>query len=312
MLARPLPKPGKPYSGDPTTSELLTAQVLDVDVVCQLGEGPTWDAARQRAHFVDIDGGTLWELALGPDRTTATQVHSCLPPLGAAVHALSGGFLLATKRMLRQVDELGVTQAEFELVADSIDSRLNDGACDPAGRYLVGSLALDGRTGQERLWRLEQSGSVTVVDDDLTLSNGLGWSPDGGTFYNIDSVPGLVWVRDYDADNGRIGRRHRLLQITDATPDGMTVDGAGNLWIAIWSGAEVRAFTPKGELVEVVRISAPLITSCAFVGPELTTLLITSAGKEADGVEQTKDGGRVFTVEPGVRGRPTTSWKPVG
>lgn len=291
---------------------MLTAQVLDADLVCQLGEGPTWDAVRQRAHFVDIDRGALWELVLGPGLTTTTLIHSCHPPLGAAVHAVTGGFLLATERTLRHVDESGVTQAEFELVPESADSRLNDGACDPAGRYLVGSLALDGRTSQERLWRLEESGALTVVDDDLTLSNGLGWSPDGGTFYTVDSVPGVVWGRDYDVDSGRTGPRHRVLEITDATPDGMTVDAEGNLWIAIWSAAEVRAFTPKGELVEIVMISAPLTTSCAFVGSELTTLLITTAGKEADGVLQTKQGGRVFSVEPGVRGRPTTGWNPVG
>ena len=240
----------------------------------------------------------------------ATPVYRCDTTLGAAVHAVGGGFLLAAGGALRHVDAAGRLLREVPLVPDGVDSRLNDGGTDPAGRYVVGSLSLDRRSGQERLWRLEHDGEVTVLDDDLTLSNGLGWSPDGGTFYSVDSVPGTVWGRNYDCESGRVGRRHRLFDIGDGTPDGLTVDADGNLWVAIWSRGECRCYTAAGEVIEVVTVGAPLATSCAFVNADLSTLLVTTAGKEVEGVHQTGEAGRPFVVDLPVTGQTTVPWKP--
>jgi sugar lactone lactonase YvrE len=287
-----------------------SATPLAVDVVCALGEGPTWDADRRVAHLVDIVGGTLWELSLGP-RPVATEVLRVDGELGAAVHAEGGGFLLAAGGGLRHVGSDLATRHQVDLVPASVRSRLNDGATDPAGRFLVGSLALDGRRGGERLWRLEHDGTVTVLDDDLDLSNGLGWSPDGGTLYSVDSTPGTVWARTYDVDTGRTGNRRRLLTVEDGTPDGLTVDAEGNLWIAIWGRGEVRGFSASGAPLEAIAVDAPPTTSCAFVGADLDTLLITTAAMAEPGVDQTRDGGRLFSLDRGVRGRPTTAWRPV-
>lgn len=176
---------------------------------------------------------------------------------------------------------------------------------------VAGSLAQDGRRGQERLWRLEHDGTVTVMDDDLNLSNGLAWSPDGSLFYSVDSVPGTVWVRDYDPDTGATGRRRSLIEVRDGIPDGLTVDADGNLWVALWGPGEVRCYTPQGQLIQALHTGAPLTTSCAFVGPDLDLLLITSAGKAEDSVRQTDRGGAVLVARPGVTGRPTTAWQPL-
>jgi sugar lactone lactonase YvrE len=187
-------------------------------------------------------------------------------------------------------------------------SRLNDGAVDPAGRFLIGSLAQDQRQGEEVLVRLEADRSLTVLDGDLNLSNGMDWSRDG-QFYSIDTVPGVVRVRDYEP----LGPRRDLIRITDGDPDGMCVDAAGNLWIAIWGGARVECRSPAGDLLAVVETSAPNTTSVAFAGPRLDVLVITSAteGLDAPALADAPNSGRLFTAEVGVTGRPTPYWKPV-
>jgi sugar lactone lactonase YvrE len=281
------------------------------DIRCALGEGPTWDAAHGVARWVDIDGGHLWQAPVAANGVgRAGRILDCGPTLGAAVHTEDGGLLLARTHRLEHRDATGATVDAVRLIPEGVASRLNDGACDPAGRYLVGSLAQDGRRGQERLWRLEHDGTVTVLDDDLNLSNGLAWSPDGSLFYSVDSVPGTVWVRDYDPDTRATGRQRSLIEIRDGVPDGLTVDAEGNLWVALWGPGEVRCYTPQGRLAHVLHTGAPLTTSCAFAGPDLDLLIITSASKAEDGVRQTDRGGAVLVARPGVTGKPTTAWQP--
>jgi sugar lactone lactonase YvrE len=287
-----------------------TATALPVDLRLTLGEGPSWDADQRLVRVVDIDAGALWAVSLDEERVT--EVLRCGTTLGAAATSDDGGFLLAAGRALRHVDAAGSTVQEITLVPAAVGSRLNDGAVDPHGRYVVGSLATDGRRGEERLWRLEHDGTVTVLDDVLTLSNGLGWSPDGGTFYNIDSEPGTVWRRDYDPSSGSVGDREVLIEIRDGTPDGMTVDADGNLWVAIWGAGEVRAHSPAGDMIDVVSVPAPLSTSCAFVGPELRTMVVTTAHREVPGITPSPEAGRLFTADMPVAGLPGRMWRPVG
>jgi len=318
-----------------------TEPVPLTDVRCALGEGPTWDPTTGLVRWVDIDAGHVWAAPLLADETLAghslpdeawpdeasprdetprglgmhlgpaTLVHDAGPLLGAATPVVDGGLLLARTRHLEHVDAAGRVVGRLELIPAGVASRLNDAAADPAGRSLVGSMAMDHRTGGERLWRLEDDGALTVLDDDLTLSNGLGWSPDGSLLYTVDSIPGTLYVRDYDPVTGRVGRRHVLLEVRDATPDGLTVDADGNIWLALWGGGAVRCLAPDGRVLDEVRTGAPLTTSCAFVGPDLDVLVVTSAGREESGVTQTEVAGRLLGLRPGVVGRSTTPWRPV-
>jgi sugar lactone lactonase YvrE len=288
-----------------------TAFTVVAEARCSLGEGPTWDDARGVVRWVDIDHGHLWEAPLTGDHLgPARIVVDCGAYLGAAVHAEDGGLLLARTGHLEHRDASGTTVGCAALIPDGVASRLNDGACDPAGRYLVGSLAQDGRTGAERLWRLEHDGTVTVLDEDLTLSNGMGWSPDGSLMYQIDTVPGTLYVRDYDVETGAAGRRRVLVEIRDASPDGLTVDARGHVWVAIWGAGEVRRYSPTGDLLETLRTGAPLTTSCQFAGPALDLLVVTTAGKAENGVTQTERGGTVLALRSGAVGQPTTPWRP--
>lgn len=178
------------------------------------------------------------------------------------------------------------------------------------GRFLVGSLALDDRERDEVLVRIESSGLVTTLDDDLTLSNGLAFSVTGDRFYSIDTTPGIVWVRDYDTGTGAFGDRREFLTISDGSPDGLCADADGNLWIAIWGGGQVRCFSPAGDQLATIEVAAPNVTSVAFIGTDLDILLITTAAEEltASQLEQFPDSGRLFTCRVGVRGLPVPYW----
>jgi sugar lactone lactonase YvrE len=266
-----------------------------------LGEGPVWDPLRDRLLWVDIIGRKVLAARLEPFEVTG--IWSFDGMVGAVAASAEGDLIVAEQETLTRLGASGARTPLARVLAEGSGSRLNDGAVDPAGRFVVGGLSLVDETGSrsERLVRFED-GRITVLDDDLTLSNGLGWSPDGRVLYSIDSVPGVVYARDYPA-----GPRRELFRIDDGLPDGMCVDRDGNLWIAIWGGARVERRTPAGELLAVVETGAEHTTSVAFAGPGLDVLVITSATQGLDRVSA--NDGRVLTARVGTAGLPTPYWK---
>jgi sugar lactone lactonase YvrE len=261
------------------------------DDVYGLGEGPLWDAARQRMLWVDINSGHVHSGEWRGGKVLPRERFEFPGTVGAVVCSATGELLVAGQRELWTVAGDGTKSRGLQLIPDQMVSRLNDGGCDPAGRFLVGSMALDEREGEESLVRVEGS-SVTIIDDDLSLSNGLAWSPDGRWLYSIDTTSGLVWIRDYEI----LGPREEFLRITEGSPDGLCVDVDGNLWIAIWSAGQVRGFTPDGEQFATIEVAAPNTTSAAFIGPDLDTLLITTSD------------GPLFACDLGVCGLPVPVW----
>ena len=143
-----------------------------------------------------------------------------------------------------------------DLFAGHPDDRWNDGTCDARGRFLVGTVSLD-RSSPLPAAAPVDGDTATVLDDDLGLSNGLAFSPDGSLLYSVDSLPGRrVWVRDYDQDSGATGPRRLALELSDAVPDGLCVDTSGNLWLAAWSRGQVRCYSPAGDLLDVIELPA--------------------------------------------------------
>jgi len=278
--------------------------------ICTLGEGPVWDAARERVLFVDIDAGTVHEGRLAGDRVEVTATRSFDETVGAVAVSADGDLLVAGARALIAVTGDDVRREVGPAVVPAgARRRLNDGACDPAGRFLVGSMALDDAQGRDVLVRLDGD-ALTVLDDDLTLSNGLAWSPDGRLLYSTDSTPRVVWVRDYDVATGAVGPRREWLRLRDGTPDGMCADAEGHLWIAVWGAGQVRRYDPAARLVAVVDVPAPHTSCAAFVGPRLDRLLITTATSQlrAEQLADHPDSGRLFLAGVGVTGLPTTPW----
>ncbi|WP_433432357.1 SMP-30/gluconolactonase/LRE family protein [Nonomuraea sp. CA-141351] len=282
--------------------------------VYALGEGPVWDTARQRLLWVDIVTGTVYEglLDAATGSVAATGRHVFDGTVGAVAVAADGDLIVAEQATLTRLGTDGSRTELARVLPQGMRSRLNDGAVDPAGRFLIGSLAKDDRGGQEMLARLDETG-VTYLDTDLVLSNGLAWSPAGDRLYSVDTLPGTVWVRDYDPDSGKAGPRREAFTITDGKPDGMCADTDGNLWIANWGRGRVECRTPAGGLLATVETGAPHTSSAAFAGPDLDILVITTAtqGLTDQDLAAHPDSGRLFTARVGVRGLPTPYWTPL-
>jgi len=275
-----------------------------------LAEGPVWDARRERVIWVDINAGAVHFGRLRGDTVSTDGQITLDGTVGAAVVSRRGELLLAGTRHLHTVALDGTVTRGTELIPAGKASRLNDGGCDPSGRFLVGSMALDDRRHEESLARIEPAGRITVIDDDLSLSNGLAFSADGALLYSVDTTPGTVWSRSHDPATGRFGPRGAFLHISDGSPDGLCLDAEGNLWIAIWGAGEVRCFTPSGAHIATVEVAAPHTSSVAFVGPGLDTLLITTASEQLSAARLARhpDSGRLFTARVGVAGLPVPYW----
>lgn len=278
-----------------------------------LAEGPVWDPIRERLLWVDIREGAVLVGRLRDDGTIDREQRVATPAMvGAVAVSQQGDWILAGQREILTRTAAGELAAGPTLLPAESGRRLNDGKVDPAGRFVVGTLLIDeSPTETQQLIRVQPDGGLEVLDDDLTLSNGLGWSPDGRLLYSIDTGPRVVNVREYDAVTGAVGPRRVLITTEEGRyPDGMCVDAEGFLWIAIWGGGEVRRYSPDGELDRTIDVPAPHTTCVAFAGPDLATLVITTARKDL-GPQQLADfplSGRLFTVDVGVRGAPVTLW----
>jgi sugar lactone lactonase YvrE len=277
-----------------------------------LAEGPVWDAVRSRLLWVDILEGEVMEGTLEGTSITITDRHCFDEMIGAVVVAEDGSLLVAAQECLVAIGTDGSRRIGPRIIPAGARRRLNDGATDPAGRFLVGTLSLEGPSSSksEILVRLEPDGRVTQLDSDLRVSNGIAWSADGTLLYSIDTRRKLVFVRNYDASTGNIGERRIHLEITDGFPDGMAIDAADHLLVAIWGAGEVRRFAPDGRHTDTLAVPAPHTSSVAFAGDDLSTLVITSGRTRLDDIalRAAPDSGRLFVTRTDVPGAPLAPW----
>ena len=278
-----------------------------------LAEGPVWVADKSEILWVDIESGTVFFGRINGSLVEQTHQFDFDGRVGAAVPGDDGSLLVATRDRLVVIKADGSRIEGPIIVAEGSVSRSNDGACDPAGRFLVGTYASDDGTGEEALYRWEKNGELTVIDEDLDLSNGIAWSPDGTLMYSTDTVPGTIWVRDYDPASGAHGARRQFVHIVGGYPDGICVDALGHVWVAIWGEGEVRSFDIAGVPGNTVCVPVPHVSSVAFVGDDLATLLITTASRDlsASELDFYPGAGCLFLADVGVAGTPTTPWDSV-
>lgn len=283
------------------------ASVIDVDVAldahAEVGEGPVWDAGRERLVWVDIyrDAVHLFDPATGADQAIDVGQH-----VGVARPAASGGLVLAVRDGFAHLDPAtGRIELLAAVEADVPGNLMNDGACDRRGRFLAGTTSVEETPGAGALYRLTADLTVQIVLAGVTLSNGIDWSPDGTLLYFVDSALQRIEAFDYAADGGVSGRR-TFAEIPPGAgmPDGLTVDVEGCVWVALWGGSAVRRYTPRGELERTVDVPAQLVTSCAFGGTDLEDLYITTSTWELDAaaLRDQPHAGAVFVARPGVRG----------
>ena len=294
-----------------TEPDYVTAPMLGLPRVATgishfLAEGPTWDPIRGRILWVDIMAGTVYQgrLVYGGGIDIEAKVDFPDTAGAVAVSAVGEWLVPGTHRLYtRGID--GEIAAGPVLV-DVEDRRFNDGKPDPAGRFVVGTKG----PGDEQLIQVAGDGAVTVLDHDLTLSNGLAWSRDGRTLYTVDTLSRRIHVRDYDPPTGATGERRVFLEITQGYPDGMTIDSDDHLWVALWGEGCVIRIAPDGTIVGRVNVPAPHASCPVFAGPDLDTLVITTAteGLSPDDLAAHPLSGRLFTVKTGHRGIHPNLW----
>jgi sugar lactone lactonase YvrE len=271
--------------------------------VCELGEGPFYDDRTGRAGWVDVPGHrVLWrDLSTGATGEWATPGD-----VGAAVPRREGGLALLLADGPALADATGMIESRIDHpgVGAAVPVRCNDAKADPAGRLWFGTMAYDMSPGAGRLYRLDPvDGATPVTVLEVSVSNGLGWSPDGARMYYIDTPTHRVDVFDYDLASGAVEGRRTFVDVAPGRPDGLCVDAEGGVWVALWGSGSVRRYTPDGELEREVTVPTPYTTSCAFVGADLDLLIITTAAvRRAAG---TPEGGLTYAYRPGdVVGRP--------
>lgn len=265
------------------------------------GEGPVWDARKRTLYWVDMLAGDVLSMEY-----EGKVVRQRVGAVAAAVRPRrSGGLVIAVERGFALLDS-GATEPRMvaEIWQDPT-MRMNDGGCDPQGRFYCGSMAYDAAVGRGSLYRLDPDCSVDVVLDGLSISNGIVWNAAGDTVYYIDTPTQRVDAFDFDPEKATFSNRRPVVHIPadHGGPDGMTLDAEGCLWVALWQGGAVHRYTPDGQLDAVIELPATKVTACAFGGPDLDDLYITTSRMDIpEGAEP--PAGALFRARPGVRGRP--------
>ncbi len=285
----------------PVTPKLDVTCVADVHAV--LGEGPVWVEHEAALYWVDIKGRKIFRFdADGELSEWATPMR-----VGSLAPRASGGFIggtdqgIAAYRATTQDGSTSSTTPKPHLP----DNRFNDGKVDRHGRFWAGTMDDTEQQASGSLYRLRADVDGVVVDRDYKVTNGPAFSPSGDLMYHNDSARQVTYAFDLDAD-GNASNKRVFLQFAegDGYPDGMTVDAEGCLWIAFWDGWCVRRYSPGGELMQTVDMPVARPTSCAFGGPGLDRLYVTSAsiGLDEDALAVQPNAGGLFMVLAGVRG----------
>ncbi len=291
---------------------VLAAPRVATDRSFTLAEGPFWDPVAQHLLWVDIPAGSVFIGTLADDGTIDVRGEVAIDRyVGAVATATSGEWLVAGKEQLFTRTVAGSVTAGPRLIPAGANRRLNDGKPDPQGRYVVGTMSIAGSSTAEELF-LVDGDEVTRLDADLTLSNGIAWTGDGRTMYSVDTERRVVYRRPWPpAGEAPALGREVFLSFDDGSPDGCCVDADDHLWLAMWGLGQVRRYDPSGRLVGVVDVPAPNPSSVAFCGPDLATLVITTAreGLTPDDLDRHPLSGYLFTARPGVIGQPPNLWK---
>lgn len=278
---------------------------LAYKIKAQLGEGAFWNHQTQEFFWIDIEGRQLHiydpESKTNRSLSTPSRIGTVVPSgEQEALVALEDG-------MYWMNTQTGALKLFTAVEADLPENRFNDGKCDPAGRLWVGSMHLKQIEGKASLYKIDAAGTATKMLDKITISNGIVWTKDEQTMYYIDTPTSTIQAFDYDKDTGRISNARVAVKVPLdlGYPDGMAIDEADKLWVGMWNGNAVARFDPvSGKLLSKIEVPAHNITACAFGGPDLDVLYITTASIDMTEAERAKypDAGAVFMAKPGVKG----------
>lgn len=278
---------------------------LVIDKQSELGEGAIWNPETGELLWVDITGEILnfYNPVLKNNKEMFTGQK-----IGTVVPTESGVVLVALQNGIYQFDpETGSKKLIVNPEEGVEGNRFNDGKCDPAGRFWAGTMNMNGKREAGTLYRLNPDSTIHAMIENVSISNGIVWSADATKMYYIDTPTQKVMAWDYDNATGEISNPQTAVEVPSemGSPDGMTIDAEGNVWVALWGGSAIGCWNPEtGELLRTFEVPAKNVTSCAFGDEDLGTLYITTARQSTTNEELEKypHAGGVFKTRPGVKG----------
>ncbi|WP_284425741.1 SMP-30/gluconolactonase/LRE family protein [Acidovorax sp. SUPP1855] len=301
---------------------------LVLDARCATGESPVWRAAEQALYWADIPQGVLhrWSAQTGEQaQWKAPEMVACIAPWGGQ----PGRWLAGLESGWFQLDlpqggaASGPLQAQRLATADYARAgmRFNDGRCDRQGRFIAGTMLQDmgaaARVGKVYRFGAQEMAAGAGTDlalGDLIVPNGIAFSLDGRTMYLSDSHPQVqaIWAFDYDTETGTPSRRRLFADMNPlpGRPDGAAIDVDGGYWICGNDAGLVHRFTPDGRLDRSLAVPVKKPAMCAFGGPQLDTLYVTSIRPAGVDLSDQPLAGGVFALRPGTQGVPEPEFTP--
>ncbi|MEW5940225.1 MAG: SMP-30/gluconolactonase/LRE family protein [Chloroflexota bacterium] len=282
----------------------MQAELL-LDAQATLGEGPAWDDKTQTLYWVDILAKRIHVYRDGRDDFLQLDEY-----VGCAAPRRAGGLVAALHASFATVEPGAPKPMFLARVDEPSTNRFNDGKCDPAGRFLAGTMDMDEKSASGNLYSLVSNSPPRLLLDGIRISNGLAWSPDYETFYYIDTPTRQVRAYDYDLDTGNLSHPRVAVEVPASMgwPDGMTSDMEGKLWVALWGGARVARWNPlNGQVEAEVSVPALQTSSCVFGGPRRDILYVTSArvGMDESTLEKYPLSGGLFQIQTRTEGMKT-------
>jgi sugar lactone lactonase YvrE len=272
-----------------------------------LGEGPLWDPERKLLWWVDILGGIVHAFDPASGQDQAIEVGQAV---GAVVLRRDGSlFVFAENAILTLEPATGRISTALEFPVETPRRRSNDAKADPSGRVWFGRMTWDHAPGAASLCRLDADMTISTLFEGLAIPNGMAWTADGRTMYFAESASQKVFAYDFDANLGSPTAAREFYDVspvTSAVPDGLTLDAEGCMWLGTWTGRSVVRISPAGEMIDRIELPVSQVTSCAFGGPDLADLYITTAREDFTADDDVREplAGCLFRVRPGVRGLP--------
>lgn len=274
---------------------------LIFDARATLGEGPIWDAKTQTLYWVDI-----LEKRIYADNELFIELDDLI---GCIALSKNGHFILGKRASFVDFEPVTGQQTNLYLLNESAINRMNDGKCDPAGRLIAGTMAMNETDPTGNLYSFNGK-QAEVLLRGVTISNGMAWSPNHQIFYYIDTPTREVKAFEYDVKTGELGNSRVAIRIPKSFgwPDGMTSDTQGNVWIAMWGGAQITKWNPNnGQLLEKISVPALNTSCCVFGGKNMNELFITSArhAMSEEDINNYPLSGGLFKSVTDVEGMPT-------
>jgi L-arabinonolactonase len=275
-------------------------------VHCQniVGEGPLWNMKEQAIYWVDIDGKKIQRYFT---QTKTYESFDMPAKICLMAFRTQGGMIVGAEDGLYFWDS---AENKLDFITHpekgKSEARFNDGKVDRRGRLWAGTMTFEGASSS--LYRVDADLSVHRMETGVTISNGVGWSPDNRTMYFVDSIRYVIYAYDFDLETGAITNRRPFVKLDKSfgIPDGLTVDSEGYVWCAIYGGWKVMRYDPQGKVAAEIQFPVSKPSSCMFGGQDLDELYVTSISEGLSDEEKLQQPmtGDLFVIKTNVKGLP--------